>query len=270
MRRRWWSVLGLLVLGSGCSPSSGDPPDGASAMDLSSECARAEVVVPAGYPPLGGNCRLHVELIRSPDAPADLLRSNVLDQPTDEAYASSLGLLEVPESFPGAPRAGHTLEVENQNPLGSGFMILLPSLEPGVYVPIDGTSMSDGLGFEIYSSSARYGTATVRVDGREGDAVWGRFLGRLCTNLSYCEYVHGRFAGVLGTEPSPVNAIGGGEDPSFYDQYPWPLCFEDAVRCFPSQCTEWVCIDHRCQEGTNPPLTCAPDETCDRFIGCVP
>jgi hypothetical protein len=128
--------------------------------------------------------------------------------------------------------------------------------------------MDDGIGL-YHSSAARYGTTTVRVDGRDGDVVWGRFRARLCTNTTYCEYTHGRFAGELSTTPSSLRGVMAVE-PQFYDQEPWPLCYDDAIRCFPSTCTEWTCFEHHCMEGTSPPTTCDVGQTCDRFLGCMP
>jgi len=274
-------MLALVACVLGCNAASPNLPsdDGGGGGDATEGAAptcdgRGAPAIPAGFPPLGGNCLAHFSYH---EERVDLA-NHVIEATTDQDYAADRGVRALKTS----DFSGFDLGIHQAPDIPVAFF--LPRLDLGVYRRADGAEIWSG---DIGSISEYYtavycGQLRLEIVGSAGGAIWGRFVsdGYDAEGLTLLHITQGRFAakledapsaGELGTPwihpvPDPIECAA-----------PYDLC-GTTTDCPPARA---ACVVVSCGQGAygltqgychDDPVdsSCPAQERCDPQQGCVP
>ncbi len=271
-------ILLVVLASAGCGGSGSVSDAGQGSIDAGptdavivdpdlGACTGAGPAVPSGYPQLGPGCATHIvySLGDSNDSsPEEAVR--VLDLPPTDEGASARGARPIPDAA-GAYDLGLQ---SSDDPFFFPVALYLASLEPGIHRDDERFAIRSQLGsfFPLEStdrdgrfSATNYGTGTIEIAGRTDAAVWGRFIGRVCSFTYECRYTLGTFAAALETTPSDLGYGTVPIDPP-PDRVEVEYCFDDHPDCpAPTSCATFPCSRHRCQF-TPDNTVCGADEYC--------
>ena len=155
----------------------------------------------------------------------------------------------------------------NYNPDSDDYLLalFLPSLNPGLYTPLEGAGASQYF-INTYGSEYNEGGAMVEIVGRNEEAIWGRFVARLCGILREegCrEVMIGRFASLIESVPSR----------SEFSQPPVggrATCETEADCRSPEGCAAEQCLGNDCvvDDSRDVPEACRHLDPLQRSGGC--
>jgi hypothetical protein len=265
MHRSSLILLAALVVGcsgasSGAGSDGGIPATDASAPGGDEEpvCDGSREGIPTDYPKLGPRCRSHFVHTAVNDAANSRLSSD---------NASVRGVRPMPAPIrPGFYDVG--LAIQTPDSVIGSVWLFLPSLSPGFYRLRDGAS-------GIVNSSSTVKGFTIEIVGSGGGAIWGRFLGIVCSGS--CQRIEGgKFSAIIEQTPSdlelgPPIPPGTNTDPEYADK---TVC--DLKTDCPDQgiCAIRNCDDHTCSYRLSS-LACPAGQKCSSPDGpgpaiCVP